>query len=234
MQASRWTSILLSLLLVATLAACGKHDDHDTASTSAANAAPDAATQAREDTESTAKCESHPLAAAMPPRTTISGLPFRLWDCTFNSIRAVYGNDSGNEVDISLLDTRSPDIDKQPTMQDFYRRTMDTQRTMTAASVQMLTQTLAAAGDHPDSVQAIGGQDYLPVVLPASTGEPIVIHVGARNDQAPPDVVALFKDRHVLTMEASRGNAAITGLDNAHARALYEPFIAQLHPERLP
>jgi len=233
----RWMSALVAVLALAALSACNRHEGNGTTTNEPAPAstAVDPAMQAREDAESTAKCAGNPLIAAMPPQTTIGGLPFRLWDCTFNSIRAVYGTDGGNEVDITLTDTRSPDIDKQPAMQDFYRHTLDTQRSIAAASVQMLLATLQTASSNPDAAQGIGGPDYLPIALPSPAGnEPMVIHVGARNDATPDEVVALFKDRYILSMEASNKDGAITGLSGPQAQALYGPFIAQMHPERLP
>jgi len=44
----------------------------------------------------------------------------------------------------------------------------------------------------------------------------------------------LFKDRHVLSMRASDKGMLIVGLNGPQARAVYDPFITQLHPQFLP
>jgi hypothetical protein len=228
--------LLPALLVIATLTACGKHEENSAASAPPPSPSTEqsAAAQAQEDAASTAKCEGNPLTKAMPPQTTIDGLPFRLWSCTFNSVRAVYGKEGGKQVDISITDTRSPDIDKQPAMQDFYHRTFDTQRSMTQFSVQMLVSTIDAAKSHPDTLNTVGGPDYAPIAVPSPTGDPMLIHVGAQTDITPVEVVALFKDRHVLTMQASDKDGAITSLTGPKAQALFQPFIQQIHPELLP
>ncbi|QNK00617.1 hypothetical protein [Dyella telluris] len=234
--------VVPALFAAALLAGCGKHEDNapapsaentDAADT-AAQAKADAAARARDEAASTAQCAGNPLIKAMPPKTTIDGLPFRTWECTFNTIHAVYGKDDGKQVDISLTDTRSPDIDKQPVMKDFYRRTADTQLAITQSSVQMLVATIDSFKANPALTNAIGGPEYASMAEPSATKDPIVIHVGSKEDDAPAEVIALFKDRHVLTMRANDNGSAVTGLTAAQAQALYDPFIQQLHPELLP
>lgn len=228
--------VIFATLALAVLAGCGKHESNEPPSTTptASSAASDAATQAREDVASTAKCEGNPLIKAMPPKTSIGGLPFRAWSCTFNSIRAMYGNEGGKQVEIAITDTRSPSIDQQANMQQVYHQTFDTQRTMAQYSVQMLVSTIDAAKSNPDALNTVGGPDYAPIAVPSPTGEPFLIHVGAQTEVSPAQVVAVFKDRHLLTIQASDKGSAVSGLTAPQAQALYEPFIAQIHPESLP
>jgi hypothetical protein len=228
--------LLFAMLALAVLAGCGKHESDESASTTppASSAVADAATQAREDAAATAKCEGNPLIKAMPPKTSIGGLPFRAWYCTFNSIRAVYGSEGGKQVEIAVIDTRSPSIDQQADMQQVYHQTFDTQRTMAQYSVQMLVSTIDAARSNPDALNTVGGPDYAPIAIPSSTGEPFLIHVGAQTEVSPAQVVAVFKDRHLLSIQASDKGSAVSGLTAPKAQALYEPFIAQIHPESLP
>lgn len=228
--------LLVAMLAFATLAGCGKHESDESASTAptASSVAADAAAQAREDAASTAKCDGNPLIKAMPPKTSIGGLPFRAWYCTFNSIRAVYGNEGGKQIEIAITDTRSPNIDQQANMQQVYHQTFDTQRTMAQYSVQMLVSTIDAAKSNPDALNTVGGPDYAPIAISSPTGEPFLIHVGAQTEVSPAQVVAVFKDRHLLTIQASDKGSAVSGLTAPQAQALYEPFIAQIHPESLP
>lgn len=228
--------LLLATLALGMLAGCGKHESDEPASTTppARSVATDAAAQAREDAAATAKCEGNPLIKAMPPKTSIGGLPFRAWSCTFNSIRAVYGSEGGKQVEISIIDTRSPSIDQQANMQQVYHQTFDTQRKLAQYSVQVLVSTIDAAKSNPDALTTVGGRDYAPIAIPSPTGEPFLIHVGAQTEVSPAQVLAVFKDRHLLTIQASDKGSAVSDITAPKAQALYEPFIAQIHPESLP
>ena len=230
----RWLPALLALGL---LAACGKPADESSAPSGQADTASSgdqAASDARERAESTAKCEGNPLIPAMPPKSAIGDLPFEMWDCTFNSIRAVYGKDGGKEVSITLTDTRSPGMDKEPTMKDFYHRSSELQRTTTQSGVQILVAALEGSTSNPASVEAIGGPDYLPIVRSTPSGDPLVIHVGAKSDPSAAEALAVLKDRYVLMLQASDKDGPISGLSGPQALAMYEPFLKQLHLDQLP
>lgn len=221
--------LLPALLALTLLAACGRHDDHGVAP-SASDAA---AAQAKEDAAATAKCDDNPLLGTMPPRSSINGMTFRRQACTFNSIEAVYDNANGRQLTISITDTRSPLVDQQP-MKDGIQRTLDMQRKMTQVAVQTLMGTLDGFQSDAASVEAIGGPDYLPVAQRAPTGEPVIIHVGAKTQYFPAEVVALLKDRYVLTIQAADKGNAVSSITTSQARALYEPFLGQMHLDTLP
>lgn len=227
---------LPALLAFTLLAACGKP-----ANDSAVPVNPQADSQASADgadakdlAESTAKCEGNPLLKAMPPKATIGDLPFWYWDCTFNSVRAVYGKDGDKQMDITLTDTRSPDIDKQPAMiVDMLTRAAETTRAMTQVAVQGYVETRKALEQEPAMLQAIGGPEYLPVIETAPSGEPIVIHVGTKGDPSDDAVSAVLKDRYVLVVQASDKNGSAGGMTGPQAQALYEPYLKQMHLEQL-
>jgi hypothetical protein len=228
---------LPTLLAFTLLAACGKPTGESTAPAGAP-----ADTQASTDSadpkdlaERTAKCENHPLTKAMPPKATIGDLPFWYWECEFNSIHAIYGTNDGKQVDITLTDTRSPDVDKQSALVvDVLKRTADTTRNMTQFAVQTSVETRKAMEQQPETLQVIGGPDYLPVVETASTGEPMVITVGTKNDANDASVSAVFKDRFVLVVQAREKDVNISGLTGPQAQALYDPYLKQMHLEHLP
>lgn len=228
---------LSTLLAFTLLTACGKPAGDAAAPAASSPDQPPSAEAADEKqlAESTAKCEGNPLIKVVPPKATIGNLPFWYWDCTFNSIRAVYGTDGGEQVDINLTDTRSPDFDKQPAITvDMLKRTSDTTRNMTQFAVQTSVETRKSMEQQPVMLEAIGGPDYLPIVETASTGEPIVITVGTKNDAGEAGVSAVFKDRYVLVVQASDKNGTVHGLTGPQAQALYDPFLKQLHLDQLP
>lgn len=226
------STILLALLAVPLLVACGKHGDE--AASGADNSQADAAKQAQEEAASTAKCADHPLAQALPPKDTIGGLPFRSWDCTPASIRAVYGKNDGRQVEISVSDTQPADTGTAPGAEDVNRRTRDMQRSVTRQAIEMLTAMTDPMQANAESFRALGGPDYAPVLVPTSTPDAFVIHVTAQSQVGPAEAVALFKDRHVVTLQSTDHGSALTGLTTPQAQALYLPFIQQFHPERLP
>lgn len=226
------STILLAVVAIALLAACGKHADE--AASSADHGQADAAKQAQEDAASTAKCADNPLAQALPPKHDIGGLPFRLWDCTPASIRAVYGKNGGKQVEISVTDTHPADTGTPAGSEDVNRRTRDMQRSVTRQAIEMLTAMTDPMQANAESFRALGGPDYAPVLVPTSTKDSFVIHVTAQSEVGPAEAVALFKDRHVVTLQATDHGSALTGLNTPQAQALFLPFIQQFDPERLP
>lgn len=230
----RWrrSAILLGFVAIPWLAACGKHEGNEAASVE--NAQPDAAQQARADAASTARCADHPLAQALPPKDTMAGLPFRLWDCTPASIRAVYGQNGGKQVEISVTDTRPADTGAPAGAEDVNRRTRDMQRSVTRSSIEMLTSMADPMRTSAESLGTLGGPAYAPLLVPTSTSASFVIYVSAQTEMGPAEAVALFNDRHVVTLHAIDHGSAVTGLTTPQAQALYLPFIQQFHPERLP
>jgi predicted small lipoprotein YifL len=224
--------ILLALLALPLLAACGKHGDE--AASSADNSQADAAKQAQEEAASTAKCADNPLAQALPPKDTIGGLPFRSWDCTPSSIRAVYGKNGGKQVEISVSDTRPADTGTPAGAEDVNRRTRDMQRSVTRQAIELLTSMTDPMQASAQSFDALGGPAYAPVLVPTATPDAFVIHVTAQSQVGPAEAVALFKDRHVVTLQSTDHGSALTGLNTPQAQALYLPFLQQFHPERLP
>lgn len=229
----RWLPALLALGL---LTACGKPADESTASpgpAAAASTADQAAADAKDRAESTAKCEGNPLVKVMPPKSAIGDMPFEMWDCTFNSIRAVYGKDGGKEVSITLTDTRSPGMDKEPAMKDLYLRSSELQRTTVQGATELLVATAGRAKSDPATVEGLGGPDYVPIVQSTPSGDPLVIDAGAKINPGPALAMAVVKDRYVLSVQASDQDGAITGISGAQALAMYEPFLKQLHLDQL-
>jgi len=216
--------LLPALMALTLLAACGKQAGESTASNaSAGNQASDA------------KCEGNPLIKAMPPKAAIDGQPFLYWDCEFNSVRAAYGKEGGRQVDVTLTDTRSPDLDKQPAMAiDLLRRTGDSTRAMTQFSVRTSVETGKAMEAQPVTLQMIGGPDYLPIVETAPSGDPIVIHVSPKGDPSEPTAMAVLKDRYVLNVQAHVKGVTINNVTAPQAQALYDPFLKQMHLDQLP
>ncbi|HEX7814033.1 hypothetical protein [Dyella sp.] len=218
----------LAWFLATLLAACsGRHGDAQQAS------APSGPDSAQQDAASTAECEGHVLVKAMPPKATIGGLPFKRWSCTFNAITAIYGDDNGREVDVSLTDTRSPGLDK-PDVAPGVKATFERQRNMTKATLQMMLDTIDGMKANPELLPAYGGPDYLSVALPEPTGDRLVIEVPRKDDGGPVQVVALPRDRYVLGIQAKDHGTAVGGMTASQAQALYDPFIKAYHPERLP
>lgn len=226
------STILLALLAIPLLVACGKHGDE--AASSADHSQADAAKQAQEEAASTAKCVDNPLAQALPPKDDIGGLPFRSWDCTPDSIRAVYGRNGSKQVVIAVSDTNPTDTGAPAGAQDVSRRTRDMQRSVTRQAIEMLTSMTDPMRTNAESFRTLGGPDYAPVLVPTSTPDSFVIHVTAQSEVGPAEAVALFKDRHVVTLQSNDHGSALTGLTTPQAQALYLPFIQQFHPERLP
>lgn len=228
----RWRrlALLIAWVAIPLLAACGKQEN----SAGADHAQADAAQQARDDAASTAKCAANPLVQALPPKDDIGGLPFRLWDCTPASIRAVYGHDGGKQIEISITDTRPADTGTPAAAQDVNRRTRDMQRSVTRSAIEMLTSMADPMQTHTDSFGALGGPAYRPVLVPTSTQASFVIHVTAQTEIGPAEAVALFDDRYVVTLTATDHGSAVTGLTTPQAQAMYLPFIQQFHAERLP
>ncbi|KLD63104.1 hypothetical protein [Dyella japonica] len=226
------STIVLTLIAIALLAGCGKHADESASSADHGQA--DAAKQAQEDAASTAKCADNPLAQALPPKHDIGGLPFRLWDCTPASIRAVYGKNDSKQVEISVTDTHPADTGTPAGSEDVNRRTRDMQRSVTRQAIEMLTAMTDPMQANAESFRALGGPDYAPVLVPTSTKDSFVIHVTAQSEVGPAEAVALFKDRHVVTLQATNQGSALTGLNTPQAQALFQPFIQQFDPERLP
>lgn len=225
---SAWWLPARVLLAAAVLAAaaCGKHADNE----APGSAQEDAATLARDDAASTAQCKDHPLAAALPPKETIGGLPFRSWDCTPATIHAVYGRRDGRQVEISVVDTRPTDTGAD----DLNRRTRDMQRSMTRSAIELLTRMTDPMQANAGSFNSLGGPNYAPVLVHTATPSSFVVHVAAHSEVGPAEALALFGDRYVVTLQANDRGSALTGLTTPQAQALYLPYIQQFHPERLP
>ncbi|WP_109125517.1 hypothetical protein [Dyella sp. C11] len=226
---------MLSVFVAMTLlTACGKHQG-DEEGGAQGNGQPDAAAQAREDAASTAKCEDNPLAQSLPPKETVGGLPFLLRDCASDSIRAVYGTHGGRQIEISMTDTSPPPAaGDQAAQQDLNRRTRDMQRSTSRAAIEMLTAMTDPMQTSADALAAIGGPDYAPILVPTATKDSFIVHVTAKTQVGPAEALALFKDRYMVTLQASDNGSALTGLTTPQAQALYLPFIQAFHPERLP
>jgi len=225
------SAILLALIAAPLLQACGKHEDNQ--ASSAEHAKPDPAQQARDDAASTARCADNPFVPALPPKQAIGGLPFRLWDCTPTTIRAVYGQIDGKQVEITVTDTRPTRIGEAGT-EDLNRRTREMQRSVTRTSIEMLSSMADPLRTSTQSLGVIGGPDYAPVLVPTSVAAPFVVYVSAQSEVGPAEAVALFGDRYVVNLQANEHGSAVTRLTTPQAQALYLPFIQQFHPERLP
>ncbi|MET3654517.1 hypothetical protein [Dyella japonica] len=230
LQSAMW----LTLITIPLLTACGKHAGDETSASGQESAQADEAKLAQEEAESTAKCADNPLAQALPPKDAIAGLPFRSWDCTPTSIHAVYGNRGGKQVDITVTDTRPSNTGVQPGMDDVNRRTRDMQRSVTRSAIELLTTMTDPLRTNADSLRSLGGPAYAPILVPTSTPDAFVIHVTAQSEVGPAEAVALFGDRHVVTLQSTDHGSALTGLTTPQAQALYLPFIQQFHAERLP
>lgn len=230
---SRWLAAAVALSL---LAACGRPASESTApSEQATGTSSDdpARSAARDHAESTAKCEGNPLVKVMPPKSAIGDMPFELWDCTFNSIRAVYGKDGGKQMTIRFIDTRSPEIDKTPATKDLFHHSLDLQRTTVQGATEILLAMVERAKSDPTIVEGVGGPDYMPIVQSTPSGDPLVIDAGPKPSPGPAMTMAVLKDRYVLSVQASDQDGDITGISAAQAHALYEPFVQQLHLEQL-
>ncbi|GLQ91527.1 hypothetical protein [Dyella acidisoli] len=180
-------------------------------------------------------CSNNLLTKALPPKTTINDLPFERWDCTFNTARAEYGTKGGKEVEITLTDTRSPNINSQPdSLHDFYTHMGETVRQSAQFIVQTSVDTRKNTPAVPGALEAIGGPDYLPIIESTLTGDPLVIQVGAKDDHTPAEVEALLRDRYALSISGSDKSGQISGLSGSQAQTLYDPFLKQMHLDSLP
>lgn len=180
-------------------------------------------------------CRDNLLTKALPPKETISGLPFERWQCTFNSVSAKYGVKGGREVEITLNDTRSPNIGTQPaSLHDFYTHMGETMRQAAQFTVQTAEGTRKETPSVPGALEAIGGPDYLPVVENTPTGDSLAIQVGSKGDHVPAEAQALIKDRYALNVGARDQGGQVSGLSGPQAQALYDPFLKQMHLDSLP
>lgn len=230
----RLPALLAFTLLVA---ACGKPtDDHATADTPPADTqASDDASIAKERAESTAQCESNPLTKAMPPKSEVGGLPFWYYNCAFNTLGAVYGADGGRQVEITLTDTRSPELDRQSAITvETIKQASNGTRSLAQLSVQNYVETRKLMEQQPSTLEVIGGPDYMPIIETGPSGEPIVIHVGAKISPSEDGVSALLKDRYVLTVQArNKDGDPVMGMTAPQAQALYDPYLKQMHLDLL-
>lgn len=225
------TCLALAIVASILLAGCGAPPDHESATADAPSPGVAWSGQAGND----AACEEHPLRKAMPSATRIGGLPFAHWECTFNRVRAVYGKEGGNALDITLTDTRSPALNQQPAAAvPMLRSSDDTLRSLTKFTVQGTVETRKAMEAQPMTLQVIGGPDHLPVIETAPNNEPVVILVGMKDDPSKTTVTSLLKDRYVLNVQAYDKDGAVNSLTGPQARTLYDPFLKELHLDRLP
>nr|WP_199042458.1 hypothetical protein [Dyella sp. ASV24] len=220
------------------LAACGEPtNDHAAAAGAPADNTQESAdtANAKELAESTAKCESNTLTKAMPPKSAVGGLPFWYWNCSFNTLGAVYGTDGGQQMEITLTDTRSPELDKQPAiMVETIKQASDGTRSLTQLSVQNYVETRKLMEQQPSTLEVIGGPDYMPIIETGPAGEPIVIHVGAKISPSEDGVSALLKDRYVLVVQArDKDGSPVMGMTAPQAQALYDPYLKQMHLDLL-
>jgi hypothetical protein len=223
---------LVTATALIVLASCGAPTNQNAPNSAAPTAA---ASQTKNRSNSDEACRDNLLIKALPPQNAIGDLPFERWDCSFNTASAYYGTNGGKEVEVTLNDTRSPNINTQPAaMHDFYTHMGETVRQSAKFTVETAVGTRKETPGVPGALDAIGGPDYLPVVENTATGEPLVIQVGAKGDHVPAQAEALIKDRYALTIGAKDKDGQITGLSGPQAQALFDPFLKQMHLDALP
>jgi hypothetical protein len=223
---------LVTATALIVLASCGAPTNQNAPNSAAPTAA---ASQTKNRSNSDEACRDNLLIKALPPKDSIGGLPFERWNCTFNTASAFYGANSGKEVEITLSDTRSPNIGTQPeSMHGFYAHMGETMRQSAQFTVQTAVGTRQETPGVPGALEAIGGPDYLPVVETTPTGDSLVMQVGSKGDHVPAEAEALIKDRYVLNVGAKDNSGQISGLSGPQAQALYDPFLKQMHLDALP
>ena len=215
------------------LAGCGTPTNQNTPHSDTSTAA--TASHGNGHAKSEEACRDNLLIKALPPKEAIGELPFERWDCSFNTVSAYYGVDGGKEVEITLNDTRSPNINTQPAaLHDFYTHMGETVRQSAQLTVQTAAGTRKETPNVPGALEAIGGPDYLPVVENTPSGDPLVMQVGAKGDHVPAEAEALIRDRYALTIGAKDKDGQVSGLTGPQAQALYDPFLKQMHLDALP
>jgi hypothetical protein len=83
----------------------------------------------------------------------------------------------------------------------------------------------------PPALASIGGEDYLPVVMDAPSGEPIVIGVEPKDSGGRVgSMMSALKGRYGLTIHIEQDD--LSGADAA--RAAYQPYFSAMRLNALP
>lgn len=175
-----------------------------------------------------AECKDHPLLAAMPEAQSIAGKTLSDISCQPFSITMGYGPEL-DRVSLQLTDTKAPATEATGGLAKLaaagQKLTYDTTKTamiLTKGVRQMALET-------PGGVEALGGEDYLSVIMERPDGE-IIIALEAKDQQAQPKLMGLLKDRYVFTIQL--GAQEVEGA--AAATAAYQPWLSATRLNALP
>lgn len=175
-----------------------------------------------------AECQGHPLLAAMPEAKTIAGKTLSDISCQSFSITMGYGPEL-DRVNLQLTDTKAPATDLSDGLAKMAAAGQKLAYDATKTAISLNKSVRQMAIDSPGGVEALGGEDYLSVIMDRPDGE-IIIAVEAKDQQVQPQLMGLLKDRYVFTIQL--GSEPIDGA--AAATAAYQPWLSATRLNALP
>ncbi|OMG58330.1 hypothetical protein [Brevundimonas sp. ZS04] len=176
------------------------------------------------------ECVDHPLLAAMPTAQTIAGKPLTEVECQAFSVSMTYG-EPGTSAEILLIDSKAPVPEESGPMSGLLAAAQETAFKSVVAGVEMTKGVREMALSSPPALASIGGEDYLPVVMDAPSGEPIVIGVEPKDSGGRVgSMMSALKGRYGLTIHIEQDD--LSGA--AAARAAYQPYLSAMRLNALP
>lgn len=182
-------------------------------------------------------CTDNPLAPALPDAAEIASKPFAWRQCLGAQVSACYSREEncssatdrclitlhdakhGMRADVGSGAAVTPHEHGQALILGF-----------SEMNVAMLVGTHDSLLEIPVLLEQIGGPPHLPVVDTTASGDTYAIPVPSADQQPRQgDLVSVIADRYALTIECAEPIR-----DNAHARAIYGPFLGALRLSELP
>jgi hypothetical protein len=173
-------------------------------------------------------CKDHYLLAAMPEAKTIAGKTLSDVSCQSFSITMGYGPEL-DRVSLQLTDTKAPVTELQGAMAKMAAAGQKATYDATKMAIGLTKGVRQMAIEAPGGVAALGGEDYLSVIMDRADGE-IVIGIEPKDQNAQPALMGLLKDRYVFNVQL--GAAEIDGA--AAAQAAYQPWLSAMRLNALP
>jgi len=175
-----------------------------------------------------AECKDHPLLAAMPEAKTIAGKTLSDISCQSFSITMGYGPEL-DRVSLQLTDTKAPVTELQGSMAQMAAAGQKATYDATKMAITLAKSVRQMAIEAPGGIEALGGEDYLSVIMDRADGE-MIIAVEPKDQNAQPALMGLLKDRYVLNIQLGA-----TKVDGATAaEAAYQPWLSATRLNALP
>lgn len=217
----RHTAAVLTVASVAALTACSNAEAPPSA---------EAGASALSKAALPSECVDHPLLAAMPTAQTIAGKPLTEVECQAFSVSMTYG-EPGTSAEILLIDSKAPVPEESGPMSGLLAAAQATAFKSVVAGVEMTKGVREMALSSPPALASIGGEDYLPVVMDAPSGEPVVVGVEPKDSGGRVgSMMSALKGRYGLTIHIEQDD--LSGA--AAARTAYEPYLSAMRLNALP